>query len=105
MLQQSTSPAAESVVSATNDGMVLLLRSGGVHELGEVMSGIAQGCPLAGALFVSAMDRWGATLRTPGERMCAVDTALVIRAARLLTLLAPVFHDADRLAVVRSELA
>lgn len=45
---QGLPAAAMRTVDATNPDMLLLLRAFGVHELGEVTSGIAEGCPLAG---------------------------------------------------------
>lgn len=106
--RQGMPKAAIRVVDATNDGMTVLLRQGGVHELGEVTSGIAQGCPLAGVLFVSAMDPVGRRLhgalrteRAGMSRLCADDTAVILRAASFLSSLAPVFRDAGAFAGVR----
>lgn len=104
--------AASRGVGATNTDMMLMLVQDGVHELGEVTSGIAQGCPLAGLLFVSAMGPVGRHLhsafreaRGGRARQCADDIAVVLRAARFLSVLAPIFRDADKDAGLHLKLA
>lgn len=95
------------LADVTNAGMTVLLRIGGIHELGGVTSGITQGGPFSGALFASAIDPVGRrlhiALRAPRagmSRQCADGAMILIRAARCLRLLAPVAADAGRSAGV-----
>lgn len=105
MRRQGIPIAATRVVGATNSGMVPVLRHGGVHELGEVTSGIAQGCPWVGVLFLRAMDPVGRRLlrvsRAVMLRQRADDTAVIMRAAQFIALLAPIFRDTDKFDGVR----
>lgn len=80
----------------------------GVHELGRVTSGIAQGRPLSGALFVSAMGPIGRRIcstfmadRAGMLRQCVDDIAVLLRGIRFVTSLAPVFRNAGRFAGMR----
>lgn len=105
---QGMPEAAIKVVEATNMDMPLLLRIGGVHKLGNVTSGIAQGCPLSGKLFVSAMGPLGRRLHSTlpekcagMSRQCADDMATLLRGVRFMRILAPTFDAADRCAGVR----
>lgn len=104
---QGSPAAAMHVIEATNTDMPLLLRLGGVHELGEGTSGIAQGCPLSGVLVVSAMGPIGRRIRSTLRaaragmlRQCADDIALLLRSICYLRMLEPVFSDAGRFAGV-----
>lgn len=102
--------AAIRVIEAVNDGTVLLLNMDGVVTVGLVTSGIAQGCPLSGVLFVCATDPKGrrihATLARSKSgmlRQCADDTAVLLRSARLLPSLTTAFAAAGRFAGVRPQ--
>lgn len=81
---------------------------GGVVTIGFVTSGIAQGCPFAGVLFVCAADPIGRRLhetlarsKSGMVRQGADDTAVLLRSARLLASVAPAFEAARRFAGVR----
>lgn len=99
---------AVRVVEAIYDEMVLMTRLGGCQTIGDVTSGIPQGCPLSGALFVMSADPLGRRLheqlvrgKAGMVRQGADDTAVLVRSVRLLSLVEPVFRDAARYAGVR----
>lgn len=69
--------------------MPLMLRAGGVHELGQTTCGISKGCQLSGALFVGAMDPIGRRIHAMAPivrcmfRHCADDTLAFVRRVSL----------------------
>lgn len=96
------------VVSAVYRDMELITRLGGCQALGKVTSGIPQGCPLSGELFILAADPLGLRIHTElmrGKagmmRQGADDTAILVRSARLLGTVEPAFRAAERFAGVR----
>lgn len=93
------------VIDALKSGMLLLLNMGGVMAVGLLTSGIAPVCPLSGVLFVIAADPVGRRIHSvlsrglgSMPRQCADDTVVLLRSARLLSLLLPPFLAAGRFA-------
>lgn len=98
------------------DGLVCIVRA--LYDSGDMLwqgpmaavvcqatSGVAQGCPLSGVLFVCVMDpvlrRIHTVLWRPRlgmVRACADDLALAMRTARAARLLAPEFKRAEKVA-------
>lgn len=74
-------------IEVLNASMVLMLSMGGVATIGLVTSGIAQGCPLSGVLFVCAADPIAVVScgKSGMLRQCADDTVVLLRSARLLS--------------------
>lgn len=79
-----------------------------VTTLCTATSGVAQGCPLSGSLFVIVMDpvlRWiHDTLHRHiacMERACVDDLAIALRSVRFVAHLAPIFGRAESAAALR----
>lgn len=96
------------VVRAVYKDMELWTRLGGCQKMGKVTSGIPQGCPLSGALFVLAADPLGRRLHAElrkGKagmvRQGADDTAVLVRSIRLLSVVEPAFRAAEHYAGVK----
>lgn len=95
-----------NVVSAMYwDCLAMGLGASGFRPLFRITSGVLQGCPLSGALFVvclnpflEGMERAMAANRAGVVRACADDIGAALRCVSSLSLLSPFFALAERAA-------
>lgn len=92
-------PPASCRLCALYDDGALLWQGSPIQEVCCVTSGVAQGCPLSGVLFVCIMDlvirRLQGVLRRAKVviiRACVADLAVALRTARGAQLVSPDFR-------------